>query len=1194
MESIGTAEERDSVINANGRTGGGYAPLPPTSVPLSTGTDTPSTTGQVTMTSLGATSNPPPPPPLPPSINGPTTHEGDGVSFETTSSTVGEEGSDGSSFPSKLVLILKKKKLTSKDGGGDSFEKQEISKNDSYCWVCHEGGEVLCCDKCPRVFHLQCSGLAKAPDDDEEWICPVCKNISRKPKRSRPYNLKELLKLAISRMMFPGTEIFQKDIPEDIISHYREYVFHPMHLGIIKERVLSGYYNSTREFLHQTEWILHNCIIYNGGKHALTKIAKGIVKICKEDMREVELCPSCYGLTVKQPNDWFCIPCNPPHKVVLAKVRGYPLWPAKLISETSDKCDVRFFGQHDRSLVPRNCIQALNGPPPTPTTKTAHWTIAMDELSKYRNNINLMLKYIDTGKTPDEFIAEKMAEPSKPAPPAPPREPAVKIPRPPKKEKSDRLATPSQQNMSVSPTPSSSHNGYPNDRAESESRESSVAPPPTYHVSNHVPCSPQIVVVNPPLSSDESGTIHGNSASFAQSSEPSGHCSEPSSPGSDAGGLTIDLGEREEGKGKRVAPSANKSMLKGSKKVNKMGPEVFSFNSKYSAQVINPPSSYHRSSGGVASSGSNSQSRPGDALSLITHNLAEKRALELRDSSAHEGGEEDMETAFSSIYPPGKRAIAVVDPNAKRQPKRKKGAGGDVSPQKSSRKLRNKKNEIPSYSYEGTPSLITGYDTNGYASCIQRGGVMETDEVTGNSGGGGSGYVNYGEGLLANTMRTIDQSYNARLDGMVGSSSDMGYQYFSEKLMSSIKTVVIEMLSIFESKGKSGAKQIKEHLHTAWPVPDSRSQLEKLKKELKEEMEKSMEVVRTSADIERQQVIAEVKAQAEAEKELAILETKKKKWCSYCFKEAQYNCCWNANYCNDVCQQSHWPEHMSQCTQVQTPPTALAPPPRTPASALDGSGAKLLSPSQTDQSVFTFSEASSSHLQNPIEGTGGVSAPVPSLKLSYEYPIQGPPADMVATVTTVPDSQTMLSLTEDSIVSIEQLVNHAAMLVHPTSPQGFQTVMIGQPSQSRFQSTSPGHSSRLIAPPLSSSSYGIHMPPLSHHAHPNVIHQLPRPLSPSTPPINSMDPPTHSLHLAPPIAPPTHSLDGHPHSLHIAPPTHSIENPTHSLHVGNTFSWPYQQPVGSIAHDLSQGLPLMPQLPANTPTTQPNPLFRVF
>lgn len=42
-------------------------------------------------------------------------------------------------------------------------------------------------------------------------------------------------------------------------------------------------------------------------------------------------------------------------------------------------------------------------------------------------------------------------------------------------------------------------------------------------------------------------------------------------------------------------------------------------------------------------------------------------------------------------------------------------------------------------------------------------------------------------------------------------------------------------------------------------------------------------------------------------------------------KEAQYNCCWNANYCNEMCQQSHWPEHMDSCTQVQQQA-----PPRTP------------------------------------------------------------------------------------------------------------------------------------------------------------------------------------------------------------------------------------------------------------------------
>ena len=62
--------------------------------------------------------------------------------------------------------------------------------------------------------------------------------------------------------------------------------------------------------------------------------------------------------------------------------------------------------------------------------------------------------------------------------------------------------------------------------------------------------------------------------------------------------------------------------------------------------------------------------------------------------------------------------------------------------------------------------------------------------------------------------------------------------------MSSLKSVVYEMLSMFEAKGKMGAKQIKEHLHSAWPVPDSRLALEKMRHELKQEMTQSLKVVR--------------------------------------------------------------------------------------------------------------------------------------------------------------------------------------------------------------------------------------------------------------------------------------------------------------------------------------------------------------
>lgn len=43
---------------------------------------------------------------------------------------------------------MKKSGLTQK-------EKQPI-ENEDFCAVCLNGGELLCCDYCPKVFHLTC------------------------------------------------------------------------------------------------------------------------------------------------------------------------------------------------------------------------------------------------------------------------------------------------------------------------------------------------------------------------------------------------------------------------------------------------------------------------------------------------------------------------------------------------------------------------------------------------------------------------------------------------------------------------------------------------------------------------------------------------------------------------------------------------------------------------------------------------------------------------------------------------------------------------------------------------------------------------------------------------------------------------------------------------------------------------------
>ncbi|GIL63033.1 hypothetical protein Vafri_17166 [Volvox africanus] len=41
-----------------------------------------------------------------------------------------------------------------------------------YCQVCWGGGELLCCDFCPAVFHLKCLGLNKRDIGNQQWSCP--------------------------------------------------------------------------------------------------------------------------------------------------------------------------------------------------------------------------------------------------------------------------------------------------------------------------------------------------------------------------------------------------------------------------------------------------------------------------------------------------------------------------------------------------------------------------------------------------------------------------------------------------------------------------------------------------------------------------------------------------------------------------------------------------------------------------------------------------------------------------------------------------------------------------------------------------------------------------------------------------------------------------------------------------------------
>ena len=44
------------------------------------------------------------------------------------------------------------------------------------CIVCHDGGDLLCCEYCPNVAHQDCLGLKHTFSNDEGWVCNQCRN----------------------------------------------------------------------------------------------------------------------------------------------------------------------------------------------------------------------------------------------------------------------------------------------------------------------------------------------------------------------------------------------------------------------------------------------------------------------------------------------------------------------------------------------------------------------------------------------------------------------------------------------------------------------------------------------------------------------------------------------------------------------------------------------------------------------------------------------------------------------------------------------------------------------------------------------------------------------------------------------------------------------------------------------------------
>ncbi|XP_047736969.1 uncharacterized protein LOC108677761 isoform X2 [Hyalella azteca] len=263
-----------------------------------------------------------------------------------------------SSSSINLELSASKKKKTNKSSTLGASEQCGVL-NDNYCWECHRDGEFICCEMCPRVYHLRCANLESAPPQD--WACHHChaimladnvENRSRAMQLISVDQLGMMLKFALKRAKkTPMMEPFTK--PVDVVQFptYHEVVLHPVDFTTLEANINNRVYGSTEAFVADVGWILHNSVIFNGANSKVTNLARTAVKIIKQEMSEIETCPDCYMNAHQLPDTWFTEACRLAHPLVWARLKGFPYWPAKAVKWHNSSVDVRFFGRHDKAWV---------------------------------------------------------------------------------------------------------------------------------------------------------------------------------------------------------------------------------------------------------------------------------------------------------------------------------------------------------------------------------------------------------------------------------------------------------------------------------------------------------------------------------------------------------------------------------------------------------------------------------------------------------------------------------------------------------------------------------------------------------------------------------------------------------------------------------------------------------------------------
>ncbi|XP_056129020.1 E3 ubiquitin-protein ligase TRIM33 isoform X2 [Lampris incognitus] len=156
--------------------------------------------------------------------------------------------------------------------------EKEDDPNEDWCAVCINGGDLLCCDRCPKVFHMKCHVPTIKIFPKGDFLCAFCRNLtnpeieycddSKKAKSDHglsPEDRRRCERLLLYVFCHELSVGFREPVPCSVPNYYK-IIKHPMDLKKVKKRlqvISSQYYKTPQDFVSDVRLVFQNCAKYN-------------------------------------------------------------------------------------------------------------------------------------------------------------------------------------------------------------------------------------------------------------------------------------------------------------------------------------------------------------------------------------------------------------------------------------------------------------------------------------------------------------------------------------------------------------------------------------------------------------------------------------------------------------------------------------------------------------------------------------------------------------------------------------------------------------------------------------------------------------------------------------------------------------------------------------------------------------------